>query len=87
VISLLSDESFSGVIIDELRRVHPALDLLTASEAGLLHRPDPEVLAFAAQHGRLVVASDEQTMIGHAYERVRAGLPMPGLIHASQDLL
>jgi hypothetical protein len=33
-----------------------------------------------------MLSHDEQTMIGFAYERVSAGLPMAGLVKVSQDL-
>jgi hypothetical protein len=86
VIALLADESLRGEIIHELRRLNPAIDLITAAEAGLRGEEDSIVLEWAAQHDRLVVSSDEQTMIGFAYQRVRARQRMPGLIDANQDL-
>jgi len=38
------------------------------------------VLEWAATEGRVVITQDENTMIGFAWDRVRAGKPMPGLL-------
>jgi hypothetical protein len=47
--------------------------------------PDEEVLQWAAQEGRLVLTHDVSTMTAAAWARVRAGLPMPGLIEVSSE--
>ncbi len=47
---------------------------------------DPEILQWAAEHGRVVVSHDVNTMSAFAYERLEAGLPMSGLILASNAL-
>ena len=47
---------------------------------------DPVVLARAAEEGRLLLTHDVTTVTRFAYERVRAGLPMPGVVEVSQDL-
>ena len=80
MLPLAADESLSGRIIRGLRRRLPNVDLVTAREAGLAGRPDPEVLEWAASEGRVLVTEDENTMIGFARDRVKAGLPMPGVI-------
>jgi len=86
VTPLLSDENLHGAIIRGLRMHLPGCNLVTAKEAGLLGEDDPTILAWAAAHGRLVVASDKQTMPGFAYDRLRAGQRMPGLIIIPQRL-
>lgn len=83
---LLSDESLNAKIITGLRQRVPHCDLITVREADLRSKDDRSILEWAAARGRLVVASDKRTMIGFAYDRVRAGAPMPGLIIISQDL-
>jgi hypothetical protein len=45
---------------------------------------DPTVLAWAAGEGRILLTHDVTTMTRHAFERVRAGLPMPGVFAASR---
>lgn len=47
---------------------------------GLSGVDDPAILEWAAQEDRIVVTHDVATMAHFAYERVRAELPMPGLI-------
>jgi len=41
---------------------------------------DDQLLALAANQGRIVLTHDRQTMIGFANSRVSAGLRMPGMI-------
>lgn len=57
----------------------PSIDILRARHVGMAETPDPEILEWAAQEGRLVLSHDRNTMQGDAYDRVIAGLPMPGL--------
>jgi hypothetical protein len=83
---LLADESLRGPVVRGLRRHHPDVDLVVAASAGLESWPDPNVLAWAADHGRVVVAQDVKTMIRFAGERMNAGLAFPGLILVPEKL-
>ncbi len=47
---------------------------------------DPQVLAWAAREGRVLLTHDVKTMTKFAYERVAAGLPMPGVFEVSLDM-
>ncbi len=47
--------------------------------------PDPDVLAWAAAEGRVLITNDRNTMVGFAYQRATAGEPMPGLIATTND--
>jgi hypothetical protein len=38
------------------------------------------ILQWAAEHGRILVTHDVQTVTRFAYERIEAGLPMPEVI-------
>lgn len=80
MLPLAGDESLHGHIVRGLRRREPSLDLVLVEEAGLRGSPDPVVLEWAAQEGRILVTQDEQPIIGFAWDRVNASLPMPGLI-------
>jgi predicted nuclease of predicted toxin-antitoxin system len=80
MLPLAADESLHGHIVRGLRRYEPGIDLVLVEEAGLRGSTDPDVLAWAATEGRVVVTQDENTMIGYAYDRVKAGLPMPGVV-------
>jgi predicted nuclease of predicted toxin-antitoxin system len=64
-IRFLADEDLNRDIVDGLRRIEPALDFETATQAGLLGMPDPEVLALAAAADRVLVSHDFHTMPWH----------------------
>jgi hypothetical protein len=80
VLALAADENFKEQIVTGLRRHLPGVDVVTIRKAGLAGTPDPGVLAWAAEGGRVVVTHDTRTMGNHAYERVAAGEPMPGVV-------
>lgn len=80
MLDLAADENFKQQIVNGLRRRLPRLDLVTVRSAGIVGAPDPEVLAWAAQDGRVLVTHDTRTMKGHAYARVAAGEAMPGVV-------
>lgn len=58
---------------------------MTAVEAGIKPLPDPEVLAWAAEQGRILLTHD-QRMEPDVYARVERGLPVPGVICVPQQL-
>ena len=66
--------------------ISPVLDTVRVQEAGLLRWEDPEILAWAADQGRVVVSHDVTTMTVFARERISAGLPMAGLVLVSSAL-
>jgi Domain of unknown function (DUF5615) len=76
----LADENFDNRILAGLRRRKPEADVLRAQDAGLLGAEDPRVLAFAAEERRILLTHDAATVPEYAYERVRAGEAMPGVI-------
>lgn len=79
-----ADENFHLPIVRALRRRNPDLGIVTAQEAGLAGRPDPEILEWAADQSRILLSRDYRTMRRFAYERVAAGLAMPGVFLLSQ---
>jgi predicted homoserine dehydrogenase-like protein len=54
--------------------------VLSVQALGLTGSDDPTELAVAAEQGRILVTQDVQTVTRFAFERVDAGLPMPGVI-------
>ena len=86
VIRLAADENFNNNIIRGVRRRNPAIDIVRVQDAGLRSAGDPEVLEWAAQDGRVLLSHDVQILTHYAYERVRAGLPMPGLFEVNNKL-
>ena len=76
----LADENFSVPILTGLRRRQPDLDIVHIHELGMDRTPDPDILVWAAAENRVVVTHDAKTMPNYAHERLRAGLPMPGMV-------
>ena len=79
MLRLLIDEDVHGDILDGLRRRQPALGVVRVQDVGLRHKPDPIILEWAAQHGRVVVSVDKKTLAVDAWDRVARGVPMPGV--------
>jgi hypothetical protein len=79
MLRLLTDEGVHGDIVAGLRRRQPTLDLVRVQEVGQRHTPDPAILEWAAQQGRVVVSVDKKTLAAAAWDRVARGLPMPGV--------
>jgi hypothetical protein len=77
------DENFNGDIVRGLRRRRPGLDLARVQDVGLTGADDPTVLEWAAAEGRVLFTHDVSTMTRFAYERVAAGLAMPGVFEVS----
>jgi hypothetical protein len=65
MIRFLADASLHGAIVTGCLRREPAIDFLSAHQAALDGVPDPEVLAFATLHNRILVTSDLRTMPRH----------------------
>lgn len=80
MLRLLADENLNAHIVRGLHRRLAGLDLVTVQSLGLAGVDDPAVLAKAAEQARILVTQDVQTMTRFAFERVDAGLPMPGVI-------
>ena len=57
-----ADEDFRGVIVTGLRRKQSNIDIQTAAEVGTLGLADPLVLAYAAEHERILISHDLHTI-------------------------
>jgi predicted nuclease of predicted toxin-antitoxin system len=86
MLRLLSDENVNGAIIRGLRLREPSLDLVRAQDVGLRQTPDPVILQWAAENGRIVITGDLNTMVGDALARVRHGEPMVGVLALREDI-
>jgi hypothetical protein len=80
-----ADENFNGKIVRGLFRVIPGLDLVRIQDTSLAGSGDDEVLEWAAREHRVVLTHDVGTMARAAWDRVRAGLPMKGVIEIDGD--
>lgn len=79
MLAFLSDENFNGDIVRGLRRRDPRIDLVRAQDVLASGTEDPQVLAWAAEHQRIVLTHDRATFPHFAYERVAAGEAMAGV--------
>lgn len=86
MLRLATDEDFNNRIVRGLLRRQPELDILRVQDAGLAGSDDEEVLAWAASEGRILITHDVTTMKQTAYDRIAAGLPMPGVFEISQGV-
>src|SRR5438309_4599235 len=86
MLRLVADENFSNKILRGLLKSESTVDIVRVQDVGFLGADDPSVLEWAAQEGRIVLTHDKKTMIGFAYERVRAGQPMPGVFVVERNL-
>jgi Domain of unknown function (DUF5615) len=80
------DEDFNHEIVRGLMLKDPSLDILTVQDVDLLEVHDREILAWAAQEGRILLTHDVRTMPSYAAERLRKGQAMPELILVPQLL-
>jgi hypothetical protein len=81
----LADENFNGDILHGLLQANPDLDILRVQDTEMYRTPDPQLLEWAAQENRILITHDKKTIPGHAFERVAAGLFMPGVIEIKRD--
>jgi len=86
MVSLAVDENFNNDIVRGIRRRNADIDIVRVQDEGLSNTDDPIILAWAAQTGRLFFTHDVATMTYYAYERVRAGKPMPGVFEVSRNV-
>jgi hypothetical protein len=78
-----ADADLNEDIVSGVQRRAPEIDFQTADELELANLPDYDVLALAAQEGRILVIHDCRTMpthFGHFIENHKS----PGLIVISQ---
>jgi hypothetical protein len=83
---LVADENFNNDIVRGLLRKNPNLDIVRVQDVGLRGADDPAILEWAAAEDRVVMTHDAATMAYYTYERVKAGLSMPGVIEVADDL-
>jgi hypothetical protein len=86
MLPLAVDENFNNDIVRGLLRRKPDLNIIRAQDVGLSGADDPAILEWAAREGRVLLTHDVSTMTHHAYERIRAGKPMPGVFEVGRSL-
>lgn len=85
MLRLLADENFNNKIVRALLRHNSELDVVRVQEVGLSGADDSAVLAWAAVENRVLLTHDVSTITRYAYDRVRAGLSMPGVFEVASE--
>ena len=86
MLRLLADENFNNQIVRGILRRRPEIDIVRVQDVDLSETDDRVILEWAAQQGRILLAHDVETMTRHAYERVQAGLEMPGVFEIRRNV-
>lgn len=86
----LADENLKRALLQALIRCsNSTIDIVRAQQVGLSGVSDPEIIAWAATEGRVILTRDFRTVPKFAYERLMAGLLMAGIIvidHSSASI-
>lgn len=80
-----ADADLKRAIVLAALRQEPSLDFSSALQAGLAGLPDREVLAVAAEAGRILVSHDRRTMPKHFSDFVQTAAS-PGVLLVPQHL-
>ena len=84
MIRLLTDEHVPVALVAALRG--RGVEVVRVQDVGLSSTPDPDILEWAAGGNFVFVTFDRRTVPGFAYDRARAGLPMPGVAVVDEAL-
>jgi predicted nuclease of predicted toxin-antitoxin system len=82
----LADENFNNDLLRALKKQRPDVDIVRVQDTEIYRADDPTVLDWAANEQRIVLTHDVKSMTKYAYDRVIAGLPMPGIIEVKRDV-
>jgi predicted nuclease of predicted toxin-antitoxin system len=84
MIRFIIDEDFDNHILRGLLRRQPSLDIVRVQDVGLASSHDEAILAWAAGEKRVLLTHDVSTMTFYAYQRIRQGQEMVGVILVPQ---
>jgi hypothetical protein len=79
MLRLAADENLTNGIIRGLVRRSAEANIVRIQDAGLLGADDSRVLAWTAAEGRILITHDSRTVPYYVNQRIKAGLPMPGV--------
>ncbi len=84
-VTFRADADLDRRIPHGLKRVAPAIDIRSASGAGLAGVKDHEVLRVAAESGRVLVSQDRRTIPAH-FAQFAATATSPGVIRLREAI-
>jgi len=82
----LADENLHGLILQGLLSALPDLDITRVQDTAWSGADDIRLLEYAGETEAIVITHDVRTLPGFAFDRVRDGKPMPGVIEVSDQL-
>jgi predicted nuclease of predicted toxin-antitoxin system len=85
MLKLLADENFDNTVVRGIFRRNSEIDIVRVQDVGLSGKDDSTILEWAAQEERILLTHDVSTITRYAYDRVRLGQIMPGVIEVSPD--
>jgi predicted nuclease of predicted toxin-antitoxin system len=74
-----ADENLNNKIVRGLLRRNPDLDIVRIQDMGLSGKDDQTILEWAAKEDRILLTHDVTTVTKYAYQRLKQGLPRPGV--------
>jgi hypothetical protein len=86
MVRLFFDENFNGRMLDGLRRRLPQVELLRVQDLGMDGMPDQELLEWVANERYVLVSHDVTTMTRFAYDRIREGRYVSGVLLIADDM-
>ncbi len=86
MIRLLADENFNNHIINGVWRINPDAEIVRVQDTDMYSKPDPDMLAWAAEHGYVLFSHDYKTIPKFVNRRLEAGLLITGVVMVRDDL-
>ncbi|MBD2179951.1 DUF5615 family PIN-like protein [Planktothrix sp. FACHB-1355] len=86
MLRFLADQNFNNNIIRGLQRRQPELDIVCYQDVGVFGTDDSIVLEFAAKDGRVLLTHDVAKITQYVYQRLEAGLSVPGVFQVGFDV-
>jgi hypothetical protein len=86
MIRFAADENFNNDVLRGLVRRLPGVDIVRVQDVGLSGADDTRVLDWATADARVVLTHDVSTLICLAYERMKQGHSVPGVIAVPQSI-
>jgi Domain of unknown function (DUF5615) len=83
MIRFVADEIFDNLIICGLWRLKPDLDIVRVQDLEIAGADDDTVLEWAAHAKPILLTQDQHIVPAHAYERMRRGEAVAGVIVVS----
>jgi predicted nuclease of predicted toxin-antitoxin system len=84
MVKFAADENFNNRILRGIWRIEPSLDIVRVQDTQVAGHGDEAILAWAAKENRILLTHDFDTIINFAYERIRAGQPMAGVLQVNE---